>query len=120
MKAKTPPESEDNREGVPYLQDAPGGVILRVQVQPRSSQNRIAGIQGDALKIKLTAPPVDGAANKMCIEFLSRQINMPKSDIKIISGESSRLKRVMIQCRDDREKLKITQFLKTLCRKNSL
>jgi uncharacterized protein (TIGR00251 family) len=120
MKAKTLRDDERRPEDVPFLQEDPGGVILRVKVQPRSSQTRIAGIQGDALKITLTAPPVDGAANKMCIEFLSRQIGLTKSDIKIISGENSRLKRIFLPCPDDRTKIKIKRFFQTLGQKNSL
>jgi uncharacterized protein len=119
MKAKTPPDSEGNWEDAPFLQEDPGGVVLHVKVLPRSSQNMVAGISGDVLKIKLTAPPVDGAANRMCIEFLSKQVGARKSDIKIISGENSRLKRVLIQCRDDRIKMKIKQFLKTIRQENS-
>jgi uncharacterized protein (TIGR00251 family) len=58
----------------------------------------IAGLHGDALKIKLTAPPVDGAANKMCIEFLSKWVNISKSAVEIISGHASRTKRVLLRC----------------------
>lgn len=72
------------------------GVILTVHVQPRASKNQICGLQGDALKIRLTSPPVDGAANKLCREFLADLFGVAKSYVEIISGESSRHKRVKI------------------------
>ncbi|MBW1752297.1 MAG: DUF167 domain-containing protein, partial [Deltaproteobacteria bacterium] len=50
------------------IQENSDGITFKVYIQPRSSKNMIAGLHGDALKIKLKAPPVDGAANKMCIE----------------------------------------------------
>ena len=57
-------------------------------------------MQGNALKIRLTSPPVDGAANKLCREFLSDLLSVPKSAVEIISGETSRHKRVKIQAAD--------------------
>jgi uncharacterized protein (TIGR00251 family) len=62
----------------------------------------IAGSQGDALKIKLTAPPVDGSANKMCVQYLAKWLNVPKSSIEIISGHSSRTKRLLLRFRNDK------------------
>jgi hypothetical protein len=73
------------------------GIVFKVFVQPRSSKNMIAGLQGDALKIKLKAPPVDGAANKMCIEYLAKCLNLPKSSFEIISGYTSRTKRLLVR-----------------------
>ena len=58
----------------------------------------IVGLHGDALKIKLTAPPVDNAANKMCIALLAKALKLPKSAFKIISGQTSRTKRIFVQC----------------------
>lgn len=72
------------------------GIILSLHIQPRASKNEICGIQDNSLKIRLTSPPVDGAANKLCREFLACIFNVPKSAIEIISGETSRLKRVRI------------------------
>ncbi|MBL7179254.1 MAG: YggU family protein [Desulfobacterales bacterium] len=73
------------------------GIIFKVFVQPRSSKNMIAGLHGDALKIKLKAPPVDGAANKMCIEYLAKCLNLPKSSLEILSGHASRTKRILVR-----------------------
>ncbi len=78
-----------------FVQENPQGITLKVFVQPRSSKNMITGIYGDAIKIKLTAPPVDGAANKMCIKFLAKYFKVPKTSLEIISGHTSRNKYVL-------------------------
>jgi uncharacterized protein len=79
------------------------GIVINLHIQPRASKNEICGIQGDALKIRLTSPPVDGAANKLCREFLADLFHVPKSAVEIISGETSRHKRVKItSCDPDR------------------
>jgi uncharacterized protein (TIGR00251 family) len=73
------------------------GLIFKIFVQPRSSKNEIKGLHGDALKVRLTAPPVDGAANKMCVKFLSKCFEISKSNIEVVSGLSSRTKRICIK-----------------------
>ena len=80
-----------------WIQETDDGVVFKARVQPRGSRNEIAGLQGDALKIKLTAPPVEGAANKMCIQFLAKCLNVRKSDVEIIRGQSSRTKKVLVK-----------------------
>lgn len=72
------------------------GIIIQVKVIPRSSKKEIAGVEDNTLKIKLTAPPVDGAANEQLIELLSEKFNIKKSSIIILKGESSRHKTVKI------------------------
>jgi uncharacterized protein (TIGR00251 family) len=74
----------------------PKGLVIKVFVQPRSSRNSIVGPHGDALKIKLTAPPVAGEANRLCIKFLAKSLGLPKTAVEIISGHSSRTKNVLI------------------------
>lgn len=73
------------------------GVRLRVRVQPRASRSGIVGLHDDALKIRLAAPPVDGAANRALVVYLSKRLGVPKSDIRIVRGQSGRLKSVQIQ-----------------------
>jgi len=80
-----------------FLKETSQGIVLKVFVQPRSAKNMIAGQHGDALKIKLTAPPVDGAANKMCIQYLAKFLKVPKSALEIISGHTSRTKRILLR-----------------------
>jgi uncharacterized protein (TIGR00251 family) len=85
---------------MPVLQENRLGFVLKVLIQPRSSKNMIIGLHGDALKIKLTAPPVGGAANKMCIQYLAKSLKIPRSSLKIISGQTSRKKTVLIKYED--------------------
>jgi uncharacterized protein (TIGR00251 family) len=73
------------------------GVTFAVRVLPRSSRNEIVGEAEGVLKIKLTAPPVEGAANKALIEFLSGKLKVAKSRISIITGQSGRSKVVAIE-----------------------
>ena len=78
------------------IQEHPEGITFKIFVQPRSSKNMIVGLHDDALKIKLTAPPVDNAANKMCIKFLAKCLAVSKSQVEIISGHTSRTKHVLL------------------------
>jgi uncharacterized protein len=73
------------------------GLTFWVLVQPRSSKVAIVGHHHNALKIKLTAAPVDGAANQQCIEVLAKTLNRPKSTITIVSGHTARRKQILIQ-----------------------
>ena len=79
-----------------FIRTHPNGLVIKVFVQPRSSKNSIVGPHGDALKIKLTAPPVAGEANRLCIEFLAKCLGFPKTALEIISGYSSRTKQVLV------------------------
>ena len=78
------------------LREEADGVSFEVQVQPRSSRAEINGVQDGALRVRLTAPPVDGAANRQCIELLSRKMKIPKRAIRIASGASARRKRLKV------------------------
>jgi uncharacterized protein (TIGR00251 family) len=72
------------------------GAAFPVHVIPRASANCVAGIHGEAIKIRLTAPPVEGAANQALIKFLSRKLGVSKNRIEIISGITSRNKIVRV------------------------
>jgi len=76
------------------IKETSNGVGFQVRVLPRSSKNMVMGETDGALKVKLTAPPVEGAANKALVEFLSDILDVPKSSITILSGQSGRLKTV--------------------------
>jgi uncharacterized protein (TIGR00251 family) len=76
---------------------AAGTVIFAVRVQPRSSRNGLAGEMEGALKIRLQAPAFEGRANEALIEFLAGVLKTPKSAVRILSGERTRIKRVEVR-----------------------
>ncbi len=78
------------------LKETPQGILFTVYVQPRASKNAIVGAHQNALKIKLTAPPAEGAANRQCIEVLARALDVPKSTVAITAGLASRRKQIRI------------------------
>jgi hypothetical protein len=80
-----------------FLKEGSTGVILTLKIQPRSSQSKIIGVEGDYLKIKLQKTPVEGAANEELIDLLQEVFKIPKKNIKILRGEKSRMKWVEIQ-----------------------
>lgn len=71
-------------------------VTIKIKVQPRASKNQICGVMEGALKIKLSAPPVDGEANKALQEFLAKLFKVAKSQVEIVSGLTGRNKTVRI------------------------
>ena len=78
------------------IRDTDRGATFAIRVQPRASRNAISGEMGDALKLALTAPPVEGKANEACVEFLANLLKVPRSSVTIASGESSRNKVIRI------------------------
>jgi len=80
-----------------FLRKHPQGILFKVLVQPRSSKNMIVGLQADSIKIKVTAPPVDGAANKSCIKFLAKCLSVAPSALEIISGHHGRMKTLLLK-----------------------
>ena len=70
--------------------------IIKIKLIPRSSRNEIIGKENNAIKMKLTAPPVEGKANKALVQFLAKKLGVPKRDIEIVSGEHSREKSLKI------------------------
>jgi uncharacterized protein (TIGR00251 family) len=74
--------------------DAP--VTLSIRIQPRASKNEIVALASGGLKIRLTAPPVDGAANEALVKFLADTLSIPKSHVEIVSGRTSKNKIVRI------------------------
>lgn len=69
---------------------------FRVHVQPRASKNEIVGMHGDALKVRLTAPPVDSAANDALIALLAETLGVARRDVRIVAGATSRAKVVEV------------------------
>jgi uncharacterized protein len=79
------------------VNETSSGVSFVVKVQPRAKRNAIVGELGDALKLSLTAPPVEGRANEACIEFLANLLEVPRSSVTIASGENSRRKVIRVK-----------------------
>jgi len=78
------------------IREGAAGCSFAVRVHPRAKRDAIAGAVGDALKVALASPPVEGRANEACIEFLARLLGVSRSAIEIISGQSSRNKVVRV------------------------
>ena len=78
------------------LHESATGITFTIKVQPRARINAITGTLGDALKISLTAPPVDGKANEACIDFFAKLLKVPRSSITIAAGQTSRNKVIRV------------------------
>jgi uncharacterized protein (TIGR00251 family) len=78
------------------IRESGDGVAFAVKVHPRAKKNAITGELGDALKLSITAPPIDGRANEACIEFFAKLLKVPRSSVTIASGEGSRNKVVRV------------------------
>ena len=76
----------------PFLRAQPDGILLSVKLQPRASANEIGEVLGNELRIKVTAPPVDAAANEALLKLLAQQLHCPRNRVDIIRGHTSRHK----------------------------
>jgi uncharacterized protein (TIGR00251 family) len=79
------------------IKQTANGLTFSVYVQPRASKAAIVGCHDSALKVKLTAPPVGGAANKQCIQILAKALSLPKSAVTITGGRAGRLKQISLK-----------------------
>jgi uncharacterized protein (TIGR00251 family) len=77
-------------------QGSNGGVTFSIKVHPRAKKNAITGQVGDALKLSLTTPPIDGKANQACIDFFAKLLKVSRSSVTIASGHSSRTKVIRV------------------------
>lgn len=80
-----------------WLRASGDAVVLSLHIQPGAKKTEIAGLHGEALKIRLAAPPVDGKANDCLIAFLAQTLGIAKSRIELVGGASSRAKRVRVE-----------------------
>lgn len=78
------------------VEQAADGTRLWVKAVPRASRSEIAGIYGDMVRIRLAAPPVDGAANEELVRFLADTLSVPRSAVRVVSGQASRSKVILI------------------------
>jgi uncharacterized protein (TIGR00251 family) len=78
------------------IREDASGTSIQVRVHPRSKKNAITGELGDALRVSLTTPPVEGRANEACIEFFAKLLKVPRSSVTIASGQASRNKVIRV------------------------
>jgi uncharacterized protein len=78
------------------VNESGGAVTFAVKVHPRSKKSAITGVVGDALKVAVTAPPVDGKANAACIEFFANLLKVPRSSVTIAAGQAGRNKVIRV------------------------
>ena len=79
------------------VQQQNGTVRFRIRVSPRAGKNEVGGVHGDALRVRITAPPVDGAANRAIVKLLSKRLGVAKSAVRIVQGQSGRDKLVEVE-----------------------
>ena len=87
------------------------GLILKLKIVPNSSKNEIIKTE-EGLKVKITAQPIEGKANKALIDFLSKTFKISKSSFEIVKGETSKEKTVLVKCNDEEKLQKLKDFLK--------
>jgi len=95
----------------PWLRQTASGVELFLHVQPRANRDQLIGVQGAELKVRLAAPPVEGAANAACCAFFARLCRLPKSQVTLVGGEASRHKRLLLAGADAAGVVKILASL---------
>lgn len=79
-----------------WLRPQGDGVVLALHVQPGAKRTEVAGLHGEALKIRLAAPPVDGKANACLVEFIAEQLGIAKSRVSLVAGQTSRTKKIAV------------------------
>lgn len=80
-----------------WYTEAPDGGLLRVRVQPRAGRTEVAGVHDGALRIRVAAAPVDGAANRELVRFLARQFRLPRAFVEVRSGHRGRVKSIWVR-----------------------
>ena len=88
---------------MPPVDPVPGGVRLTIHAQPRAAADQVVGLHGDAIKVRLTAPPVDGAANEALVRFLSTVLGIAPARVRLTAGSTARRKLVEIMGLTDKE-----------------
>lgn len=87
------------------LKETPDGIVVNIRISPNAKKNEIIN-EGEIVKVKITAQPIDGKANKALIEYLSKNFKIPKTSIKILKGETSKDKTILFKT-SDTEKVKL-------------
>lgn len=93
-----------------FVKTVSEGLIVKIKIIPNSSKNDII-IEDESIRVKVTAQPVENKANKALIEFLSKQLKIPKTFIEIVKGETSKEKTILLKLNDDVKKTEIVSKL---------
>ncbi|OQA29267.1 MAG: hypothetical protein BWY59_00446 [Verrucomicrobia bacterium ADurb.Bin345] len=88
---------ENDKAAAPWMHESEGSVVLSVRVVPRAAKDAVQGIMGEALKIRLCAPPVEGKANEALVRFLAKALDIPPSRVELVAGATGRNKRVRVR-----------------------
>ncbi len=110
MQAKSPSEIENVAAIKSALNERHGTLFVSVHLQPKASKTELAGMHGDALKVRVAAPAVENAANEACLEFFAKILQLPKSNVRLHSGKTSRHKVIAL------ENLSIEEFMQRVQR----
>ena len=90
-------ERPNARQAFDVNERGAGIVRFAVRVQPRASRSEIEGVHGDALRVRLSAPPVDGAANEALVELLAKALGVAKGAVRVVAGVASRSKVIEVE-----------------------
>ena len=90
------------------IKQTPDGIVVNLKISPNAKKNEIIK-DGDIIKVKITAQPIDGKANKALVEYLSKNFKIPKTSIKILKGETSKDKTVLFETTDAEKLNNITK-----------
>lgn len=80
-----------------WITPSKDGVVIQIHATPRASRSQVQGLHGDALKVRLQAPPVDGKANEALIDFIAGKFGIPSRRVVLVSGQTGRQKRIAVQ-----------------------
>lgn len=89
-------------EGLPCLKSRRDGCELLVQVVPNAGRTACSGLHDGALRLRLAAPPIDGRANAVLVQWLAQSMGLPRRAVRLVSGDSARRKRLHIECETER------------------
>ncbi|MDY0269591.1 DUF167 domain-containing protein [Trichloromonas sp.] len=95
----------------PFARQEPAGIVLSLWVQPRASRNEVVEVRDGELKVRLTSPPVEGAANELCRDYFAKLLGVSRGDVRLVAGERSRHKRLLISgpsLEEVRERIAVT------------
>lgn len=87
------------------------GTLLRLYIQPGASKSNWDGVHGDRIKVRIKAPPVDGAANEELIKFISKSLSISKSRVQFVRGETSRQKDILVELPLEETRTLLKQFI---------